>query len=85
MKKIILQKCLDNLLTQGYPNFEIVTVNHSSFDMTGEIIIHIEQGTQKEFWLSMQNLNQLIGLGKVIGVIPKTITCVYNNLIICFR
>jgi cellulose synthase/poly-beta-1,6-N-acetylglucosamine synthase-like glycosyltransferase len=33
-----ITKCLDNLLTQDYPNFEIVAVNDSSFDTTGEIM-----------------------------------------------
>ena len=31
-------KCLDSLLKQSYPNFEIVAINDSSSDKTGEII-----------------------------------------------
>ncbi|HEY6884145.1 MAG TPA: glycosyltransferase family 2 protein [Nitrososphaeraceae archaeon] len=33
-----IAKCLDSLLKQSYPNFEIVAINDSSFDKTGEII-----------------------------------------------
>ena len=33
-----LAKCLDSLLKQSYPNFEIVAINDSSSDKTGEII-----------------------------------------------
>ena len=33
-----IAKCLDSLLKQSYPNFEIVAINDSSSDKTGEII-----------------------------------------------
>ena len=33
-----IAKCLDSLINQSYPNFEIVAVNDSSYDRTGEII-----------------------------------------------
>lgn len=33
-----ISKCLDSLLNQDYPNFEIVAVNDSSTDKTGKII-----------------------------------------------
>src|ERR671938_1298895 len=33
-----IAKCLDSLINQSYPNFEIVAVNDSSSDRTGEII-----------------------------------------------
>ena len=31
-------KCLDSLLVQDYPNYEIIAINDSSSDKTGEII-----------------------------------------------
>jgi chlorobactene glucosyltransferase len=33
-----IAKCLDSLINQRYPNFEIVVINDSSSDRTGEII-----------------------------------------------
>jgi glycosyltransferase involved in cell wall biosynthesis len=33
-----IAKCLDSLINQSYPNFEIVAINDSSYDRTGEII-----------------------------------------------
>src|ERR671932_764736 len=33
-----IAKCLDSLMNQSYPNFEIVVINDSSSDRTGEII-----------------------------------------------
>src|SRR5919202_974723 len=33
-----IAKCLDSLINQSYPNFEIVIINDSSSDRTGEII-----------------------------------------------
>jgi chlorobactene glucosyltransferase len=33
-----IAKCLDSLLKQSYPNFEIVAINDSSSDRTDEII-----------------------------------------------
>ena len=33
-----IAKCLDSLINQSYPNFEIVAINDSSCDRTGEII-----------------------------------------------
>ncbi|MFL6426462.1 MAG: glycosyltransferase family 2 protein, partial [Nitrososphaeraceae archaeon] len=32
-----IAKCLDSLLNQSYPNFEIVAINDSSSDRTDEI------------------------------------------------
>lgn len=33
-----IEKCLDSLLRQDYPNYEIIAINDSSSDKTGEII-----------------------------------------------
>jgi chlorobactene glucosyltransferase len=57
-----IAKCLDSLLNQSYPNFEIVAINDSSSDRTDEIIqrYHIlnskvvainAESKQKEGWI----------------------------------
>lgn len=33
-----IAKCLDSLISQDYPNYEIITIDDSSEDSTGEII-----------------------------------------------
>ena len=53
-------KCLDSLLRQDYPNFEIIAINDSSSDKTGEIIkgystshsniISVDSGTKPDGW-----------------------------------
>jgi chlorobactene glucosyltransferase len=55
-----ITRCLDSLLGQDYPNFEIIAVNDSSTDRTGEImkayaakdsrIIHIDASPKPEGW-----------------------------------
>ena len=45
MKKIIISKCLETLRTQDYKNFEIIAIDDSSEDKTGEII---EELTKKD-------------------------------------
>jgi cellulose synthase/poly-beta-1,6-N-acetylglucosamine synthase-like glycosyltransferase len=55
-----IARCLDSLLGQDYPNFEIIAINDSSTDETGEImkayaandlrIIHIDASPKPEGW-----------------------------------
>jgi glycosyltransferase involved in cell wall biosynthesis len=55
-----IARCLDSLLAQDYPNFEIIAINDSSTDETGEImkayaandlrIIHIDASPKPEGW-----------------------------------
>jgi chlorobactene glucosyltransferase len=55
-----IARCLDSLLEQDYPNFEIIAINDSSTDGTGEImkayaandlrIIHIDASPKPEGW-----------------------------------
>jgi chlorobactene glucosyltransferase len=55
-----IEKCLDSLLEQDYPNYEIIAINDSSTDLTGEIIkryskthskiIHVDAETKPKGW-----------------------------------
>jgi cellulose synthase/poly-beta-1,6-N-acetylglucosamine synthase-like glycosyltransferase len=55
-----IEKCLDSLLEQNYSNYEIIAINDSSADNTGEIIkryskihckiIHVESQSKPEGW-----------------------------------
>jgi chlorobactene glucosyltransferase len=55
-----IARCLDSLLGQDYPNFEIIAINDSSTDGTGEImkayaandlrVMHIEASPKPEGW-----------------------------------
>jgi glycosyltransferase involved in cell wall biosynthesis len=55
-----IARCLDSLLAQDYSNFEIIAINDSSTDMTGEIIkeyaardsrvVHVNAPVKPEDW-----------------------------------
>ena len=55
-----IEKCLDSLLRQDYPNYEIIAIDDSSSDKTGEIIkgysvshsniIHVDAGPKPKGW-----------------------------------
>src|SRR3712207_1251313 len=55
-----IARCLDSLLGQDYPSFEIIAINDSSTDRTGEImktyaakdsrVIHIDASPKPEGW-----------------------------------
>jgi chlorobactene glucosyltransferase len=38
-EEIYISRCLDSILNQDYPNFEIIAINDSSSDETGDIIL----------------------------------------------
>ena len=42
-----LARCLDSLIEQDYPNYEIITVNDSSTDSTGNIILEYAKKSSK--------------------------------------
>ncbi len=59
-ERCYIARCLDSLLGQDYPNFEIIAINDSSTDGTGEIIkayaandlrvLHIDASPKPEGW-----------------------------------
>ena len=71
-----IQKCLDSLTAQDYPNYEIITIDDSSDDSTGSIIaqyakknskvIHVSAGAKPEGWMG-KNWACMEGYKKVTG------------------
>lgn len=71
-----IQKCLDSLTAQDYPNYEIITIDDSSEDSTGSIIaqyakknskvIHVSAGAKPEGWMG-KNWACMEGYKKVTG------------------
>jgi len=71
-----IEKCLDSLVNQDYENYEIIAVNDSSEDSTGEIIkkysekyskiIHINAGPKPDGWIG-KNWACMEGYKKVTG------------------
>ena len=59
-ERCYIARCLDSLLGQDYPNFEIIAINDSSTDGTGEImkayaandlrVMHIDASPKPEGW-----------------------------------
>ena len=59
-ERCYIARCLDSLLGQDYPNFEIIAINDSSTDGTGEImkayaandlrVMHIDASPKPEEW-----------------------------------
>jgi chlorobactene glucosyltransferase len=59
-EELHIARCLDSLLVQDYPNFEIIVINDSSTDRTSEIIhayaandlrvLHIDASPKPEGW-----------------------------------
>ena len=46
-EEIYIARCLDSLLSQDYPNFEIIAINDSSSDETGDIIFRYSKKYNK--------------------------------------
>ena len=46
-EEIYITRCLDSLLNQDYPNFEIIAINDSSSDETGDIILRYSRKYEK--------------------------------------
>ena len=49
-----IEKCLDSLLGQDYPNYEIIAVNDSSTDRTGEIIERYSKAHSKIIYIDAE-------------------------------
>jgi len=48
-----ISKCLDSLLVQNYPNYEIIAINDSSSDDTGDIISQYSKEYQKVIFVDL--------------------------------
>ena len=59
-----IAKCLDSLLKQSYPNFEIVAINDSSSDKTGEIIQRYHIVNSKVVAINAQPKPEEVWIGK---------------------
>jgi chlorobactene glucosyltransferase len=64
-----IQKCLDSLVRQDYQNYEIIAVNDSSTDATGEIL-HKLAASNSEREITIINLER-----KPIGWVGKNWAC----------
>ena len=71
-----IERCLDSLIKQDYPNYEIVAIDDSSEDRTGEIIagyaeknskvVHVAAGPKPEGWMG-KNWACMEGYKKTTG------------------
>ncbi len=67
-----IEKCLDSLLRQDYPNYEIIAINDSSSDKTGEII--------KRYCISHSNIIYVDAEPKPEGWTGKNWACYQGYL-----
>lgn len=67
-----MEKCLDSLLRQDYPNYEIIAINDCSLDRTGEII--------KRYGIANSNIIYVDAQPKPEGWTGKNWTCYQGYL-----
>jgi len=68
-----ISRCLDSLLAQDYPNFEIIAINDSSTDRTGEIM--------KQYALNDTRIVQVDASAKPEGWAGKNWACYQGYLL----